>query len=54
MNRQKYIYSQDYRDGYDDGFENGRKQSKKQIEYAISGIKKILSAFQDAESEDAE
>lgn len=52
MDRQKYINSQDYREGWDDGFKDGREQIKKQIEYASEEIKKILSAFQDAESEE--
>lgn len=52
MNRRKYLYSQDYRDGYDEGVKDGREQMKKQIEYASEEIKKILSVFQDEESED--
>ena len=54
MDRQKYISNQDYRDGYDDGFENGRKQMKKQIDSIVDEIKKRLSIFQDAESEEKE
>lgn len=52
MNREKYVHNQDYRDGYDEGFENGRKQMKKQIESMSNEIKKILSIFQDEESEE--
>lgn len=54
MDRQKYINSQDYRDGYDEGVEDGRKQIKKQIEYASDEIKKILSVFQNTESEQSD
>lgn len=52
MDRQKYAWNQDYRDGYDDGVEDGREQMKKQIEYAINEIDKILSMFKDEESEE--
>ena len=54
MDRQRYLNNQDYRDGFDEGLEIGREQVKKQIEYASNKIKKILSAFQDAESENKE
>lgn len=54
MDRQKYVHNQDYREGYDEGVEVGREQMKKQIEYASEEIKKILSIFQYAESEDKE
>ena len=52
MDRKRYINNKDYRAGYDEGVEDGRKQIKKQIEHASYEIKKILSIFQNVESED--
>lgn len=56
MDRQKYVWNQDYRDGYDEGVKDGREQIKKQIEvpllHASDEIKKIFSIFKDEESED--
>lgn len=49
MDRQKYVNSQDYRDGYDEGVEAGKYQMEKKIEYASNEIKKILSIFEDKE-----
>lgn len=52
MDRQKYITSKDYRDGYDEGVEAGRIQMKIKIDNLLNEIKKILSVFQDKESEE--
>jgi hypothetical protein len=52
MDRQKYINNQDYRDGYDEGVEAGRTQMKIKIDNLFNEIKKILSVFQDKESEE--
>ena len=52
MDRQRYINNQDYRDGYDEGLEDGKTQIKQQINYISNEIKKMLSVFQNTESEE--
>lgn len=54
MDRQKYAWNQDYRDGYDEGAKDGREQMKNQIEYARNEIEKILSFLKNIESENEE
>ena len=51
MDREKYINSQDYRDGYDKGVEDGREQIKTQINYVSYEIMKILNTLQDVKEE---
>lgn len=52
MDRSRYIWNKDYSDGYDEGVKDGREQMKKQFECISDEIKKILSEFQNAESEE--